>query len=164
MYNIIDNFLDQNDADKLEKIFLSTNFNWKYISTISYQSEYEQNDISKFYFAHMLFTDYRISSEYYNYVIPIINKLNVKAIWRIKANLYTTSPNIQQHDLHIDMPFEAQTAIYYVNSNDGYTYFENGTAVNSVKNRILIMNKNIKHASTNCTDKKTRCTINFNYF
>ena len=57
-----------------------------------------------------------------------------------------------------------QTAIYYVNSNDGYTLFEDGTKVESVGNRLVRFPTNIKHTGTTCTDANRRVLINFNWF
>ena len=52
----------------------------------------------------------------------------------------------------------------YLNTNDGYTVFEDGTQIESVKNRILIFKTSLKHTGTNCTDQKRRVLINFNYY
>ena len=65
---------------------------------------------------------------------------------------------------HIDQSFNnAKTAIYYVNSNNGWTEFETGEVVNSVANRIVIFDSNIKHVGYSCTDEKTRVVLNINY-
>ena len=56
------------------------------------------------------------------------------------------------------------TSIFYVNTNNGYTKFEDGTKVESVANRMVIFPSNMKHIGTSCTDEKTRVVINFNYF
>ena len=51
-----------------------------------------------------------------------------------------------------------------MNTNDGYTEFEDGTKVESVANRLVTFPANLKHTGTSCTDEKTRIVINFNYF
>ena len=56
------------------------------------------------------------------------------------------------------------TAIFYINSNDGYTEFEDGTIVNSIQNRILIFPGNLKHRGASPTDVKSRALLNINYF
>ena len=56
------------------------------------------------------------------------------------------------------------TAIFYVNTNNGYTKFEDETIVESVANRVVTFPANMKHTGTSCTDEKTRVIINFNYF
>ena len=51
-----------------------------------------------------------------------------------------------------------------MNTNNGYTKFEDGSIVESVANRIVTFPANMKHLGTSCTDEKTRVVINFNYF
>ena len=55
-------------------------------------------------------------------------------------------------------------SIFYVNTNDGFTVFEDGTKVESVANRMLTFPTNMKHSGTACTDQKYRIIINFNYY
>ncbi len=57
-----------------------------------------------------------------------------------------------------------KTSIFYVNTNNGYTKFEDGTIVESVANRMVIFPANIKHTGTTCSDEKRRVVINFNYY
>ena len=56
-----------------------------------------------------------------------------------------------------------KTAIFYINTNNGYTLFEDGTKVESVENRICIFPYYMKHTGTTCTDKNQRVVININY-
>ena len=56
------------------------------------------------------------------------------------------------------------TSIFYVNTNNGYTKFEDGTKVESVANRLLTFPANMKHTGTSCTDEKTRVVINCNFY
>ena len=56
------------------------------------------------------------------------------------------------------------TSIFYVNTNNGYTKFEDGTKVESVANRMVTFPTNMKHTGTSCTDEKMRIVINFTYF
>ena len=55
------------------------------------------------------------------------------------------------------------TSILYLNTNNGYTEFEDGTKVESVANRFISFPIETKHRGTSCTDKKIRVVINFNY-
>ena len=50
-----------------------------------------------------------------------------------------------------------------MNTNNGYTEFENGTTVESEENRMVVFPAEMKHRGTSCTDKKIRVVINFNY-
>ena len=51
---------------------------------------------------------------------------------RIKANWHSRTETVAGKSLHKDYPFERKGAVYYINSNDGYTLFEDGTKIESV--------------------------------
>ena len=55
------------------------------------------------------------------------------------------------------------TAIYYLNTNNGYTEFEDGTKVDSVRNRLVVYPTNTTHRAAGQTDTNKRIVINFNY-
>ena len=53
--------------------------------------------------------------------------------------------------------------LYSINTNNGFTLFENGDKVLSKENRAIIFDGKIKHKSVSQTDKKVRINININY-
>jgi hypothetical protein len=96
---------------------------------------------------------------------PILAVVNPSAIMRIKANLTVATDRIIEYPFHVDIKnFKGTTAVFYVNNNDGYTIFKDGSVVESKENRLVIFNSEILHAGTTCTDAKIRCVINFNYY
>ena len=98
--------------------------------------------------------------------------LQPASLLRITANLLTRLPTLIENPFHSDLRKLLQeeeqkqwtTSIFYINSNNGYTEFEDGTQVESVANRMISFSTNLKHRGTTCTDEKTRVVINFNYF
>ena len=56
------------------------------------------------------------------------------------------------------------TSILYLNTNDGYTQFENGTKIESIENRLITFPLSYRHTGTTCTNQPFRAVINFNYF
>ena len=104
-----------------------------------------------------------------NFLFPIFfAKIDPKCILRVKANLQMRTTEIIENGFHWDYPADnyagAKTSIFYINSNDGYTEFEDGTRIESVANRLITFPLNMKHRGTTCTDKPFRLVINFNYF
>ena len=166
---IEDNFLDQKEFVKLQNVMIGPNFDWHYCPIIDYA-----DDVNKFQFQHeFFFCRPLMVSTFYNCVFPIEKKLNPFSILRVKANLLTRTSNIIKNEFHVDIvdfpnsPEKLKqwtTSIFYVNSNNGYTEFEDGTQVESVENRMVTFPSNIKHTGTSCTDEKVRIVINFNYF
>jgi hypothetical protein len=87
---------------------------------------------------------------------------------RIRLNLNCKFPEPCKYHYHLDMSIGAAavrwtTAILYINTNNGYTEFEDGTIVESVANRLVAFPANIRHRGVSQTDEETRILINFNY-
>jgi hypothetical protein len=165
--DIIDNFLDQEKFDGLQNLFMGGSMLWSYNDGIDYKE-----DKVKFQFVHLIYGENVPHSSLYEKTFPILEIIQPFAIVRIKANLLTRTSNIIENKFHVDPTNEMSeekikqwtTSIFYVNTNNGYTKFEDGTKVESVANRLVTFPANIKHTGTSCTDKKTRIVINFNYF
>ena len=70
--------------------------------------------------------------------------------------------------MHIDQDIKnnkkLKTAIYYVNTNNGYTKFKkNNKKIISEKNKLIIFDNDLEHTGSTCTDDRLRVVINFNY-
>jgi len=162
---IEDNFLDQSEFDKIQKGMMGYNFPWFFYDFID-----DEYDKDKFQFIHIFYDNF-VARDSIQLMNPILEVLNPESLYRIKANLLTRLPTIVENTFHIDMSFLSEeklkqwtTSIFYINTNSGYTIFEDGTKVESVANRMLTFPTNMKHTGTSCTDEKTRVVINFNFF
>ena len=163
---IEDNFLGQKEFDELQAFMMGGEFNWHYADGI----DFEEDD-NKFMFAHMFYEFNVPCSSFCEKLNPILDIIVPVSLWRIKANLLTRTSNIVENVFHIDIVDISKeklkqwtTSIFYVNTNNGYTEFEDGTKIESIANRIITFPANMKHRGTSCTDEKTRVVINFNYF
>lgn len=165
-YEIYDNFLDKNDFNDIKNIFLSNEFPWYYFNFKVYRDINLQNENKyNFQFMHTLYDNYEPRSMVFQYLYPLIKKINPASLIRIKANLTPVTDNRVTYDYHIDQSdIICKTAVYYINSNNGKTVFQNGNSVDSVENRLLVFNSDMLHAATTCTDEKVRCVLNLNYF
>jgi len=110
-----------------------------------------------------------------HFIIPLFfssGKIKSPSIIRIKSNLQLKTTEIETSPFHIDYRSEdngneydrLKTSIFYINSNDGYTEFKDGTKIESVANRLITFPSYMEHRGTSCTDKPFRLVINFNYF
>ena len=177
---VIDNFLDVDSFKKIRDVIFSDTFPWNFGEGVAYPSNQRTEDnvdgvcdgVDNFQFAHIIFRcddqSNGFMSEYYHYLFPIVNKLrdkfNCRTLIRIKINLNPRQENLVTHGFHIDYPWkDSFSAIYYLNTNDGYTLFEDGTKIESVENRMAIFKVNHSHTSSNCTNQTRRVVINFNY-
>ena len=109
--------------------------------------------------------DQETYSNYYSVFIPVLQKLEAKKSFRIKANLLSRTFFHRKSAYHRDISQigEHQTAIYYLNTNNGWTEFKKGGKVKSVANRIVIFDSDLEHRGVTCTDEQRRVVINFNY-
>ena len=169
---VIDNFLEKQTFQEMKNHMFGLNFNWFYNNSIDFA-----DDLNKFQFTHTFYREnVGVNSEDYSILSSIIAKLNIKNTIRIKANLLTKTFDIVKNKLHVDVynqlmkhinenePFlNYKTAIFYMNTNNGYTEFEDGSIVESVENRMVIFPSEISHRGTSCTDENVRVVINFNY-
>jgi hypothetical protein len=84
-YKIIDNFLDKNIFLDIKNFIESPNFNWFLQKKIN--ENHDENDLTS-YFTHIFFCEqndiFKISNSF-NLIIPILTKINMKKLIRIKS-------------------------------------------------------------------------------
>jgi hypothetical protein len=151
---VIDNFLSDEEFNEVFSMIADSEFPWFYGLVVS-GSKYTQ-------FTHC-FYQHDEPTYYYPRMKFFRDKLKMKSLVRIKANLNPRTETLNEHDYHIDFT-NMKTAVFYLNTCNGYTKFKTGEKVDSVKNRIVIFDSNLEHTGTSCTDTHARLVINFNYF
>ena len=169
---IIDNYLGPREFGLIKDFFLGPNIPWCFNSTSDSEGSYS---LSSFQFTHVFFTSKiappclgsQTISPYFDKISALTDSLQISpsTTLRIKANLQTFSPERRLGQFHIDMPgmVDVKTAIFYVNSNNGYTEFENGARVDSIENRLVIFKSQLLHRGVSCTDVQSRVLLNLNY-
>ena len=157
---IIDNFInDQDIVNDIQSTLLGNNFPYFYNNYVA-----EPTDQSDYYFNHVLFHQNEVRSEHYNKILsPILGRLDFNYLIRAKINCYTRKEKHIEAGMHVDMNEKHFVALYSVNTNNGYTMFEDGTKVPSVANTFVSFPSNMRHTGSTCTDVKFRGLINFNY-
>ena len=153
--NIYKNFIKKEYSNKINKELLKPYFPW------FYNKEQAGDDTS--YMFHLFHNKTNINSDYFYLVEPILKKLKIKKILYIRANLSLKRPSkCSWHTDNLTKDLKHKTAIYYVNTNNGYTLFKN-KKVKCEKNKIVIFDAIEKHKAKIQTDTDTRMVININY-
>ena len=161
-YEVIDNFLPREHFEAIQNVMMkNANFHWFYKPDVT---NFEQEMEKTMYFVHMFYNNFSPTSQFLGNIYPLIQKLNPKALIRVKGNMYPSIGERIQDVPHKDYEYEHKGAIYYVNTNNGPTTFEDGTEIEAVENRILLFEPHKLHNSFYCTDQKVRVNININYF
>ena len=128
----------------------------------------DESDDSDFYFVHHLFhiddNNVPVCSQMFTRILtPILGRLNFNYLMRTKINLYTKKSKFIQTKMHIDNTQPHMVGLYSINTNNGYTLFEDGTKVESIENQMVIFDGSRKHCSVAQTDTNIRVNININF-
>ena len=156
--NLYKNYIEKNNVDLINETFLSDSFPWYFRP-----KQVKKSKKDTFFFSHCFVDRGNINSSFMFLIEPILKKLNIKKLLNVRANLC-----LKGHfycSWHVDDFSENlnhKTAIFYVNSNNGYTEFKN-KKVKCEKNKIVIFDANKEHRAVNQTNTDTRMVINFNY-
>ena len=165
---IQDNFLDQQTFNRLQDFMLGGELTWHYFPAIMHRNEITD----QFQFVHAFYMKGEpVYNAFLDQLTPILKLIDPMVIYRVLANLRPRTPTIVENEFHVDINDISEeklkqltTSIFYINTNNGYTKFEDGTKVESVANRMVTFPSNLKHRGTSCTDENVRIVINFNYF
>lgn len=129
---IIDDFLPEGYQDAIEKLLLSKDFDWHYVSDVTDQTYknvegYVNNDG----FSHV-FVGPKTNSEYFDFIKPILYQaeeslgitIDQKRLWRVRVGLLQPAREgtPEYNNEHVDHIIPHYTALYYVNDTDGPTY------------------------------------------
>jgi len=157
MIKTISNFLDKENFSHLQKYLLSEGLPWYYRDSMLLKAPY---------FTYCFFNDNEITSNNFNLVKPILDKLNSSTIIQIRANLVLKEKKTRQCGWHCDYGYKNfKTAILYINQSNGPTLIKNnGSEVLPEENKILIMDGNTEHALVTQTDTQRRVVLNLNYY
>jgi len=158
MIEIIDNFLDEEEFKSIQSFMMGGEFNWFYAKGKTY------GDDGLYQMIHMFYQpEVGPNSKYIDMWNRFMIKLEAKECIRIKANLTFKTPTIETAPFHHDY-LDGKTAVFYINTNNGYTEFESGVRVSSVANRVCIFDSNLQHRGTTHSEGgHQRVVVNFNY-
>ena len=160
MFEVKDNFLPEKEYISIYTLLTDEYFPWYFNN---YKTLSHTGELFDYQFTHTFYNNYTIKSDNFKYLKPILKKLNCLSLIRIKANLTPITQELIKFKPHVDQSFKCKIAIYYVNTNNGYTIIE-GKKVESKKNRIILLDSTKEHYGTNSTNCNNRTIINFNYF
>lgn len=165
--DIYDNFLPQEDFEEL--IENCKDLEWNLVNQVADRADdekdYEKHD---WQFEHIFYelpflnksTSYKIGK--------LLDKVSPFILYRAKMNLNPNTETIFEHGFHIDIWSETEakkltSAVYYLNTNNGYTKFEDDTKIESVANRLVKFPASMKHTGSTCTDARYRQVLNLMY-
>jgi hypothetical protein len=170
-YTVIDNFLSTEEFTKIQNYFYnSTVLPWYYADyTIKNKADNEPDHPQLMHVLLSPKTGEPIwSHSGSNVIMELLKKINPHTLIRIKLNMQFPQKTQERNAFHQDMPTlvkentEYTTGIYYLNTCDGYTIFEDGTKINTVENRLLLLSGDTMHTGCAPTIGR-RVVMNINF-
>lgn len=158
------NFLTKEEFKKIYDLLTGDNFPW-YLNNNKTFIDKNYN-IHDWQLTHTFYKNFNIWSSFFNFLEPLIKKINPVSLLRIKVNLTAPHDKIISYGMHTDFDYKEKnikTGIFYINTNNGLTIFENNIKYKSEKNKFIFFPCNLKHAGTTHTDTKQRIVLNINW-
>lgn len=172
---VIPNFLSDKEFVDIENFICGKNSEWKYNPVKSRMDSGEVSTDTTYHNQQMVKTHYNPPIIHDMKFLSHFNAFNWRfspLSWlRLKVNMQFPCVDIIPSPFHCDIPkndipndVKVYTAILYLNTNNGYTIFEDtGEKVQSIKNQLLLFNAKRAHAGTSFTNAKNRIVINMNF-
>ena len=158
---VIENFLPEREFKPLQEWFMSPLCPWFYTTDVSGRGDHPDD----YLFFHMFwYPTLGVVSSHMDKISPILDKIRPEALIRIKANMTMKTDKVRVGTFHTDEgSYDHTTSIYYINSNDGCTAFENGEKFQSIENTFITFPSRLMHAGSTPSSTKARCVLNLNY-
>jgi hypothetical protein len=181
------NIIPKENCNDIEKMFLSPVFPWYYNSVTSILDDdgvcLDDKTLDSPQFTHIFVKEKEINSEYFKFIMPVVEYLEnniqqpiIKNLHRVKANLIlqdNSFPTDFYNVPHVDSHGKHNTIIYYVNDSDGDTIIFNESIGNKkltikskfspISNTAVFFDSKLLHASTPPRKNKTRIVLNIIY-
>ena len=156
------NFLDPRVFTELVSHINDTRFPWYYPQSARVPDGAPCQYINLLYYDHQFSN--AINPMLMRCLRAITDQLDTIAILRVKVN--ATPRNAPEQRWHTDWQTStpSKTCVLYLNDNDGYTEFTDGTKVESVANTAVIFDTNTKHRGVSATNVDRRLVLNVSYF
>jgi hypothetical protein len=167
---IYDNFLSPQMFQEAQKEVMSNTFPW-YINNfvVNENDSEEAQNLKNYQLIHNAYSHSRPNSHAYDILLPLLNEINPYSIIRVKLNCNFYTEENYEHGMHVDIldlpkHANAKTAVFYFNTNNGYTKIESsGEKIESVENRLVVFDANERHTGSTPTNAKARYVLNVNY-
>lgn len=161
---IYKNFLEESCFREIKAGFVGPYVPWSYSKNIIKAEKDEVEEPDTFQFTHNIFSNAQIMSQPgFELIKPIVSKIDPVILFRVKANLGTRNGQHTIGGFHVDTHEICTTSIFYLNENNGYTMFEDGTKIPSTENTLVCFDSAIKHTGVSQTDAQVRIVLNLNY-
>ena len=162
---IVDNFLYESQLHYVQQAIMNVyNKDFPFYIQKSVANFTEDTPNWSWMGTHLLYHQHEPKSPFYDIINnAFLDKMDINALIRVKVNFYPWTETVRTHPFHVDCEFPNKAALFSINTCDGYTLFEDGTKIDSVANRMLYFDPQVRHCSSTTTNSHGRFNINFNF-
>jgi len=162
---VFDNFLPDDEFAKLTSLVLGDYFPWYFNYSVNGPGEPHNHSAPSFQFTHTFVRQGHIVSDFYPWLFPLLERIDVSEIYRAKVNLNTHFRTNTPYGFHKDIQGvpSAKTAIFYLLDSDGDTVFVTGERVTPVANRLVIFNADLEHTGETSVISERRVVFSVIY-
>ena len=179
MLNIIENFLNEDDANFVESKLLGPDFPWHLQISTDVDIKKDTSNILEIdspQYTHVFKNEPGEVSSWLYHIQPLLNKFkrHAEEFLRIKGNMCHILPNYTAENyqkIHYDRNEKGEkkktSYLYYVNDSDGDTFFFYPNSnkvwerVTPKKGTIVEFDSTLRHAGSNPIKTNQRCVVNF---
>ncbi len=165
--SIEDNLLPDDTFYMIADIIMGSTFPWCFTPAVTME---EKDTLLNYQFFHPVYRRDTMESNYFSLLKPLFGAMNASSILTCKINCNPyAGDTIHEHGMHQDLrgwpeDVKANTAVFYLNTNNGYTLLKStNEKIKSVANRLVTFNSEEYHTGSTTTDQKARYVININY-
>lgn len=174
-YEVIDNFISEDALKRIQSLMIyDTTFPWFRSHSVAWPGSVKDDVTPEHlsYFGHIFYGNYNkrdraansaLSEWFEEFYKILLGSFNIRSLLRMKGNLYPYTETLWEHAPHTDYNYSHVLAVFYVNTCDGYTKLHDGTKIDSIENRMLLIDGSKLHSSTTTTNAKVRITIGMNW-
>lgn len=108
-YKIIDNVLPQEEFENIKNFVLNPNFSWNLTPVVTNKKE-NLSITASYYFTHEFWCGFNTEPQAQVFA-PLMNRMECKAVIRIKGNLYPSTETIVHHDNHCDYELDRKSVV-----------------------------------------------------
>lgn len=170
MVEVIDQFLEPHELEKIQDVLLGEEFPWFFNYHVLGNADHNILHFEKIYqFTHIFYANWEWNSQYKDVISPVLNKLPILSPLRMKANLTCRADDNYLTGQHFDIQdnsnkvINCKIALFYLNSTNGPTVFENGDKIECIENRLVLFDNHQRHSGVMATDVNNRVVINMDF-
>jgi hypothetical protein len=168
MFQIYKNFCDENTLFNLQSLAYFKNF-WQLTEPMTRYDMFQDSILGNFQFCHEFYNKKNnYESEFFHEVKPLLNnienKLELNNFFRVKMNIITYMKESYIDLYHVDTKKDHLVCLFYVNSNNGQTEFDDGHIITSNENTLVVFDGKKQHRVRTQTNSNYRMVVNINYY